>query len=135
MKTPTTIGFDMGATTTKTGAVSDGRIILRGKVIDTRQDGNTSALIDSFIKEIHRLKDIYPEVEAVGFGVLGIINPAEGVIDSSAGSHSDQVPPFIDYLTEAEELSRSQKYRSENFEELVEAIRELQQAVLSERLG
>ncbi|MBV8279141.1 MAG: ROK family protein, partial [Verrucomicrobia bacterium] len=80
MKTPTAIGFDMGATTTKTGVVRDGNIILRGKVIDTPQDGNASALIDSFIKEIHRLKEIHPEVEAVGFGVPGIINPVEGVV-------------------------------------------------------
>ena len=58
-----------------------------------------------------------------------------GVIDPSARSHSDQVPSFTDYLTEAEELSRSQNYRSENFEELVEAIRELQQAVISKHVG
>ncbi|HTD17565.1 MAG TPA: hypothetical protein VK673_20440 [Chthoniobacterales bacterium] len=54
MKTPTTIGFDLGATTTKTGVVRDARILPRGKVIDTRQERNTSALIDSFIEEIHR---------------------------------------------------------------------------------
>jgi glucokinase len=80
MKPPTTIGFDMGATTTKTGVVSDGKIILRGKVIDTPQDGNISALIDSFIEEIQRLQNIHPEVEAVGFGVPGIINPVEGIV-------------------------------------------------------
>jgi glucokinase len=80
MQGPTTIGFDMGATTTKTGVVSDGRIILKGKVIETRQDGDTRALIDSFIEEIQRLKDIHPEVEAVGFGVPGMINPVEGVV-------------------------------------------------------
>ena len=54
MNTPTTIGFDMGATSTKTGVVRAGRIILRGEVIETRQDGDTAALIDAFIHEIRR---------------------------------------------------------------------------------
>jgi N-methylhydantoinase A/oxoprolinase/acetone carboxylase beta subunit len=35
MSTPTAIGFDMGATTTKTGVVKDGEIILRGEIIET----------------------------------------------------------------------------------------------------
>ena len=79
MPARTTIGFDMGATTTKTGVVRDGEIILRGNVIHTRQDGNTAALIESFIEEIHRLKGLYPEVEAVGFGVPGIITPSKAL--------------------------------------------------------
>jgi glucokinase len=80
MKTPTAIGFDMGATSTKTGVVKDGKIVTRGEVIPTRQDGNTAALIDAFIQEILRLKEIHPDAEAVGFGVPGIINPVEGVV-------------------------------------------------------
>ena len=80
MSTRTAIGFDMGATSTKTGVVKDGKIILRGEVIETRQDGDTAALIDAFIREIRRLKTIHPEAEAVGFGVPGIINPVEGVV-------------------------------------------------------
>jgi glucokinase len=80
MSTPTAIGFDMGATTTKTGVVKDGKIILRGEIIETRQDGDTTALIDAFIREIRRLKTIHSEVEAVGFGVPGIINPVEGLV-------------------------------------------------------
>ena len=51
MSTPTAIGFDMGATSTKTGVVKDGKIILRGEVIETRQDGDVAALIDAFIRE------------------------------------------------------------------------------------
>src|SRR5258708_7636793 len=80
MSTPTAIGFDMGGTTTKTGVVKDGKIILRGEIIETRQDGDTTALIDAFIREIRRLKTIHSEVEAVGFGVPGIINPVEGLV-------------------------------------------------------
>jgi len=80
MSTPTAIGFDMGGTTTKTGVVKDGKIILRGEIIETRQDGDTTALIDAFIRKIRRLKTIHSEVEAVGFGVPGIINPVEGLV-------------------------------------------------------
>jgi glucokinase len=80
MSTGTAIGFDMGATSTKTGVVNDGKILTRGYVIETRQDGNTGALIDSFIHEIQRLQQIHPEVEAVGFGVPGIINPVQGTV-------------------------------------------------------
>jgi glucokinase len=80
MNTPTAIGFDMGATSTKTGVVRDGKILTRGNVIATRQDGDTAALIDAFIEEIQRLKEWNPEVEAVGFGVPGIINPVKGEV-------------------------------------------------------
>jgi glucokinase len=80
MSIPTAIGFDMGATSTKTGVVRDGKILTRGNVIETRQDGDTAALIDAFIQEIRRLKEWNPEVEAVGVGVPGIINPVQGVV-------------------------------------------------------
>jgi len=80
MSSSAAIGFDMGATTTKTGVVKDGKIILRGEIIETRQDGDTAGLIDAFIQEIRRLKSIHPEAEAVGFGVPGIINPVEGIV-------------------------------------------------------
>lgn len=80
MSTPTAIGFDMGATSTKTGVVQDGKILARGHVIETRQDGDTAALIAEFIQEIRRLKQLYPDVEAVGVGVPGIINPVQGVV-------------------------------------------------------
>lgn len=80
MSTPTAIGFDMGATSTKTGVVRNGQILTKGHVIETRQDGDTAALIDAFIQEILRLKELYPDVEAVGVGVPGIINPEQGVV-------------------------------------------------------
>ena len=81
MSTPTAIGFDMGATSTKTGVVQNGKILTRGNVIETRQDGDTGALIDAFIQEIRAFeRNRHPEVEAVGFGVPGIINPVQGVV-------------------------------------------------------
>ncbi|MBV9673339.1 MAG: ROK family protein [Verrucomicrobia bacterium] len=80
MNTPIAIGFDMGATSTKTGVVKDGVIVARGQIIETRQDGDTSALIDNFVHEINRLKASFPEVSAVGFGVPGIINPVKGLV-------------------------------------------------------
>ena len=80
MITPTAIGFDMGATSTKTGVVKDGKIIFRGEIIQTRQDGDVASLIDAFVKEIQRLRTYTPEASAVGFGVPGIINPVEGTV-------------------------------------------------------
>src|ERR1700724_29892 len=80
MSTPTAIGFDMGATSTKTGVVRNGKILTRGHVIETRQDGNTAALIDAFIEEIQRLKELHPAAGAVGGGAPAIINPVQGVV-------------------------------------------------------
>src|SRR6202047_2051300 len=80
MSSATAIGFDFGATTVKTGVVRDGSILEKGKVIETRQDGNTDALIQEMIDEIQALRTKHPETQAVGFGVPGIINPITGVV-------------------------------------------------------
>jgi glucokinase len=80
MSSETAIGFDFGATTIKTGVVRDGVILAKGNVIETRQDGNTEALVSAMIQEIKALKERYPEVQAVGFGVPGIIDPIEGMV-------------------------------------------------------
>lgn len=80
MSSETAIGFDFGATTIKTGVVRDGVILEKGSVIETRQDGNTEALVSAMIKEIEALKGRYPEVQAVGFGVPGIIDPIKGMV-------------------------------------------------------
>jgi glucokinase len=80
MSSETAIGFDFGATTIKTGVVRDGVILTKGNVIETRQDGNIEALVAAMIQEIKALKERYPEVQAVGFGVPGIIDPIEGMV-------------------------------------------------------
>jgi glucokinase len=80
MSSETAIGFDFGATSIKTGVVRDGVILAKGNVIETRQDGNTQALVSAMIQEIKALKERYPEVQAVGFGVPGIIDPIEGMV-------------------------------------------------------
>src|SRR5262245_13244290 len=80
MSSATAIGIDFGATSIKSGVVRDGVIIEKGNVIQTRQDGNTAKLINAIIAEVERLREQYQEVEGVGFGLPGIINPAEGFI-------------------------------------------------------
>jgi glucokinase len=80
MSSATAIGFDFGATTIKTGVVRDGSILEKGKVIETRQDGNTDALIQEMIDEIQALRTKHPETKSVGFGVPGIIDPITGVV-------------------------------------------------------
>ena len=79
MNQPTTLGIDFGGTSIKFGVVQDGRIISHGNVVSTRQDGEIEPLIRSIIDEILRLQQEYPALEAVGFGVPGIIDPAAGV--------------------------------------------------------
>jgi glucokinase len=80
MSSATAIGFDFGATTIKSGVVRDGSILEKGKVIETRQDGDTDGLIQEMIDEIQALRSKHPETKAVGFGVPGIINPITGVV-------------------------------------------------------
>jgi glucokinase len=75
-----TLGIDFGGTSIKFGIVQDGRIIKRGNVLSTRQDGEIDLLIGSIVDEILRLQQEYPALQAVGFGVPGIIDPAEGVV-------------------------------------------------------
>ena len=80
MSTATAIGVDFGGTSVKLAVVRDGVIVERGNIIPTRQDGDSTALIGSIVDEINRLKGRYPDVEAVGFGLPGIINAAEGMV-------------------------------------------------------
>ena len=80
MNHPTTLGIDFGGTSIKFGVVQDGQIIKRGNVLATRQDSEIEVLIGSIVDEILRLKQEYPALQAVGFGVPGIIDPAEGVV-------------------------------------------------------
>jgi glucokinase len=80
MNHPTTLGIDFGGTSIKFGVVQHGRIIRRGNIVPTRQDGEIEPLIRSIVDEILRLKQEYPALEAVGFGVPGIIDPAAGVV-------------------------------------------------------
>ena len=78
MDHPTTLGIDFGGTSIKFGIVQGGQIIKRGNVLPTRQDGEMEPLIDSIVDEILRLQQEYPALQAAGFGVPGIIDPAEG---------------------------------------------------------
>jgi len=80
MSTTTSIGVDFGGTSVKPGVVKGGVILEKGQVIPTIQDGNVDALIDTIVAEIDRLKRRHPHITAVGFGLPGIINPAEGVV-------------------------------------------------------
>jgi len=80
MNSPTAIGIDFGGTSVKIGVVRNGSIIERGNVIHTRQDGNTGKLIDAIVAEIERLNAQYKDLEGVGFGLPGIINPGEGIV-------------------------------------------------------
>jgi len=80
MSTATSIGVDFGGTSVKPGVVKEGVILEKGNVIPTLQDGNVDALIGTIVAEINRLKQRHAQITAVGFGLPGIINPAEGMV-------------------------------------------------------
>ncbi|HEY0791739.1 MAG TPA: ROK family protein [Chthoniobacterales bacterium] len=80
MSAPLSIGIDFGGTSIKMGVVQQGQILTRGNVIVTRQDGDTATLVEEVVAEIGRLRQEYPALEAVGFGVPGIIDPAAGLV-------------------------------------------------------
>jgi glucokinase len=80
MSTATAIGVDFGGTSVKPGVVKGGVILEKGNVIPTIQDGNVDALIGTIAAEINRLKSNNEAITAVGFGLPGIINPAEGMV-------------------------------------------------------
>jgi glucokinase len=80
MNQPTTLGIDFGGTSIKFGVVQNGRIIRHGNLVPTGQDGEIEPLIGSIVDEILRLQQEYPALQAVGFGVPGIIDPAAGVV-------------------------------------------------------
>jgi glucokinase len=80
MSTATAIGVDFGGTSVKPGVVKGGVILEKGNVIPTIQDGNVDALISTIVAEINRLKSNNEAITAVGFGLPGIINPAEGMV-------------------------------------------------------
>ena len=75
-----TLGIDFGGTSIKFGVVQNGRIIRHGNVVPTRQDGEIEPMIGAIVDEILRLQQAYPALQAVGFGVPGIIEPAAGVV-------------------------------------------------------
>jgi glucokinase len=80
MKSNVAIGMDFGGTSIKTGVVQDGIIVERGNTLVTRQDSDVSALVNDMVEEIERLREKHPGVIAVGFGLPGILNPAEGMV-------------------------------------------------------
>jgi predicted NBD/HSP70 family sugar kinase len=68
MNHPVTLGIDFGGTSIKFGVVQDGRIIRRGNVVPTRQDGEIEPLIRSIVDEILRLKQEYPRLRRSALG-------------------------------------------------------------------
>ena len=68
MNHPVTLGIDFGGTSIKFGVVEDRRIIRRGNVVPTRQDGEIEPLIRSIVDEILRLKQEYPRLRRSALG-------------------------------------------------------------------
>lgn len=74
------IGIDFGGTTIKSGLVSNGQIVQRGRIIDTQTCANADAIIDALVEVIRELHGGEPTVGHVGIGLPGIIDSVGGVV-------------------------------------------------------
>jgi glucokinase len=76
------IGIDFGGTTVKSAVVQDGRLLADGDIIDTQQHEGSDSLIEEMLGVIAALRKGHPEVEAVGVGLPGFVDSANGIIHS-----------------------------------------------------
>ena len=72
------IGIDFGGTTVKSGVVADGRIVTRGKPLQTQDFAGPDPLLAAIRALIEELRKQHPEVSAVGAGLPGIIDSLGG---------------------------------------------------------
>jgi len=80
MTQPLAIGIDFGGTSVKPAVVRGGEIVVRGQSIDTRQCGSAEVLLEAIIAEIKRLKSAHPAIAAIGVGLPGLIDNANGIV-------------------------------------------------------
>lgn len=72
------IGIDFGGTSIKSAVVSEGRILHRGPVIETRKYPSSEALLDALIAEVKAL--MAEPIEAIGVGLPGLVDSINGVV-------------------------------------------------------
>lgn len=76
------IGVDMGGTSLKVAVVHGTEIVERCEPVNTREYNTPQELIDSLGEQLRVLRVQHPTVRAVGMGLPGFVNHAEGVADS-----------------------------------------------------
>ena len=74
------IGIDFGGTSIKSGVVLDGKIIARGRIIETRECRNPEEIIDSLVTVVDQLRPAAPEISALGIGLPGMVDSIGGMV-------------------------------------------------------
>ena len=78
----TAIGVDFGGTTIKSAVVAEGRLLLRGEIIDTQLHHSADSLVDAILEVIVMLRAAHPEVAAIGVGLPGFVDSVNGIVHS-----------------------------------------------------
>ncbi|MDQ3623455.1 MAG: ROK family protein, partial [Verrucomicrobiota bacterium] len=74
------IGIDFGGTSIKSGLVLDGRILTRGRVIDTQDYGAPDAIIEALLNVVGELRAQARFLAGLGIGLPGIVDSVNGIV-------------------------------------------------------
>lgn len=80
MNSPIAIGIDFGGTSIKPAVLRGKEILERGVRIDTQSLNGPDEICCAILAEIARLRQLYPEVAAVGLGMPGLVDAVNGVV-------------------------------------------------------
>lgn len=92
------IGIDFGGTTIKSAVVESGRIVDRGRIIDTTVHSGPETLIDALLAVIAELRQRYPEIEGVGVGLPGFVDGTSGIVHHLSNVPGWRNVPVLDIL-------------------------------------
>lgn len=76
---PITLGIDFGGTSVKIGVVCGAEIVGEISRIPTKKYDGPESLIDAIVEEVARLRNVRPEIAAIGIGVPGAVDFEKGV--------------------------------------------------------
>jgi glucokinase len=74
------VGIDFGGTTIKSAAVEGGRILARGRTIDTLALRGPEATVHALCNVVAELRQTVSGTSAIGIGVPGIVDSVNGVV-------------------------------------------------------
>ena len=89
-----TVGIDLGGTSAKIGVCRGANIIHRSKPLPTGRDLPREDLIDKLAAEIKNLQGQYPEIQAIGLGVPGLVDYDDGFIYNLTNLQGWKEVPF-----------------------------------------
>jgi len=95
---PLAIGLDFGGTSIKIGVCRGPEMVGRSEPIPTSGHDSVDALIDAMVLKISHLRADFPGICAIGAGVPGFVNHAEGFIHQLTNVPGWKEIPFRDIL-------------------------------------